>query len=94
MANRQKTSIEQISKNNVKQTTEVCFVDSAILYICQTRGPQWPLYRSPVLIGPLPGDLVLNQVKVILTILVGNDPRIIPMKFQRNWTTGLGGVGF
>ena len=28
------------------------------------------------------GNLVLNQVKVILTILVGNNPRIIPLSFN------------
>ena len=29
-----------------------------------------------------------------LTILVDKHPRIIPMKFQWNWTTGSGGVGY
>ena len=54
-----------------------------IFYVTlKTKGSRWPLYRSPVLIGPSPGDLVLNLVKVVLIILVANNPMIIPMKFQ------------
>ena len=41
-----------------------------------------------------PSDLVFNQVNVILAILVENNPRIIPMKFQCNRTTGFRWVGF
>ena len=31
----------------------------------KTRGPRWPLYRSPVLIGPGPGDLGFNRVNIV-----------------------------
>ena len=35
----------------------------------ETRGPRWPLYRSP------------NWLKAVLVILVEKHPRIIPIKF-------------
>jgi hypothetical protein len=31
----------------------------------RTKGPQRPLYHPPVLIGPRPGDLVLNWVQFV-----------------------------
>ena len=34
-----------------------------------------------IFLDNLPGNLVFNQVKFIFTILLKNDPRIIPMKF-------------
>ena len=35
------------------------------IYYVKTRGPWWPLYRSPVLIRPRFGDLVFNKVNIV-----------------------------
>ena len=41
-----------------------------------------------------PRYLVVNYVKIVLAILVGNHSKIIPVKFKWNWTTGFRGIGF
>jgi hypothetical protein len=38
-----------------------------------------------------PHDILLPSTRMISTILAGDMPRIIPVKFGQNWTCNMGG---
>ena len=60
------------------------------------KSDHWLIFYDFLKVFPIGchGNQSSSLISNLLAILRKDHPRIIPMKFQWNWTTGLGGVGF